>query len=246
MPQPRLGGMMAHGRQEKGRVGRGKNVDDVRLRQLANEQRQVGELGDDGSQVLDVKGPAQQFRRQGIDGNEPVQLSRGDFVLLPSTPAFALFSQPGADCVDRDPTETAVRHGEQEGEPDFEMLGGAFQIEMVNAPLLIALLPGMIHIRSSDGGTGRLRRIIDLIAEECGSDHPGKEMILQRLLEVMLVESVRWRSLGEDALPAGSDRDCQLPKASHRESILRPNGGGRNAGRTSRSPVDASGAALSS
>ena len=139
----------------------------------------------------------------GIERNEPVQLDRGDFVLLPSTPAFALFSQPGADCVHRDPTDSGVRHGEQEGEPDFEMLGGAFQIEMVNAPLLIALLPGMIHIRSSDGGTGRLRRIIDLIAEECGSDHPGKEMILQRLLEVMLVESVRWRSLGEGALPAG-------------------------------------------
>ena len=31
----------------------------------------------------------------GIDGTTPVQLDRGDFVLLPSTPAFALFSQPG-------------------------------------------------------------------------------------------------------------------------------------------------------
>lgn len=57
-----------------------------------------------------------------IDGNAPVQLDRGDFVLLPSTPAFALFSQPGADRVYRDPTDTDVRHGEQEGEPDFRML----------------------------------------------------------------------------------------------------------------------------
>ncbi len=39
--------------------------------------------------------------------------------------------------------------------------------------------------------------------EECASDHPGKEMILQRLLEVMLVESLRWRGIGDDALPAG-------------------------------------------
>jgi AraC-like DNA-binding protein len=139
----------------------------------------------------------------GIDGTEPVQLDRGDFVLLPSTPAFALFSQPGAACVLRDPTDTGVRHGEQEGEPDFRMLGGAFRIEMVNAPLLVALLPGMIHIRSSEDGTERLGRIIGLIMEECASDHSGKEMILQRLLEVMLVESLRWRSLVEDALPAG-------------------------------------------
>ena len=52
--------------------------------------------------------------------------------------------------------------------PTFEMLGGAFGIEMVNAPLLIALLPGMIYIRASEGGAGRLRRIIELIMEECG------------------------------------------------------------------------------
>jgi len=139
----------------------------------------------------------------GIDGHEPVQLDRGDFVLLPTTLAFALFSQPGADCVHRDPTDTGVRHGEQEGEPDFRMIGGAFRIETVNASLLIALLPGMIHIRSSEGGTGRLGRIIDLIMEECASDHPGRDMILERLLEIMLVESLRWRSLGEDALPGG-------------------------------------------
>jgi AraC-like DNA-binding protein len=138
-----------------------------------------------------------------IDGNTPVQLDRGDFVLLPSTPAFALFSEPGADCVHRDPTDTGVRHGEQEGEPDFRMLGGAFQIETVNAPLLIALLPRMIHIRSSDGDTGRLGRIIDLIMEECASDHPGKDMILERLLQIMLVEALRWRSLVEDAVPGG-------------------------------------------
>jgi AraC-like DNA-binding protein len=138
-----------------------------------------------------------------IDGNEPVQLDRGDFVLLPTTPAFALFSQPGADCVHRDPTDTGVRHGEQEGEPDFRMLGGAFRIETVNARLLIALLPGMIHIRSSEGGAGRLSRIIDLIMEECASDHPGRDLILERLLEIMLVESLRWRSLGGDALPGG-------------------------------------------
>jgi AraC-like DNA-binding protein len=139
----------------------------------------------------------------GIDGHEPVQLDRGDFVLLPTTLAFALFSQPGADCVHRDPTDTGVRHGEQEGEPDFRMIGGAFRIETVNASLLIALLPGMIHIRSSEGGTGRLGRIIDLIMEECASDHPGRDMILERLLEIMLVESLRGRSLGEDALPGG-------------------------------------------
>ncbi|MEK1886443.1 MAG: AraC family transcriptional regulator [Phyllobacterium sp.] len=146
-----------------------------------------------------------------IDGNEPLRLDRGDFVLLPSTPAFALLSQPDAECVHGEPTDTPVRHGEQEGEPDFRMLGGSFRIEMVNAPLLVTLLPGVVHIRASEGGAGRLARIIDLIMEECASDHPGREIILQRLLEVMLVESLRWRSFGEGMLPAGLLRGMRDP-----------------------------------
>ncbi|MGF1626587.1 MAG: AraC family transcriptional regulator [Alphaproteobacteria bacterium] len=151
-----------------------------------------------------------------LDGQEPVQLERGDFVLLPATPAFALSSHPGAACVDRDPSNAGgrqgVRHGDCDGEPDFSMLGGAFRIEPVNAPLLLALLPGMIHIRAADGGTGRLGRIIELIIEESAADHAGRDMILQRLLEIMLAESLRWRCLGgDDALPAGLLRGLRDP-----------------------------------
>jgi len=151
-----------------------------------------------------------------IEGAEPVLLDRRDFVLLPSTPAFALFSRPGVDCVHLQPSDMAVRHGDQDGEPDFQMLGGAFQIEPVNAPLLLALLPRMIHIRSDDGEAGRLARIIDLLMEECAAERPGRDMIIERLLEVMLVECLRWRSIGDGALPAGllaGMRDAALAKA---------------------------------
>ncbi len=138
-----------------------------------------------------------------VDGAEPVRLQRGDFLLLPSTPSFAMLSEPGADCVAREPSDGGVRHGDPEGDPDFEMLGGAFGIEPVNAPLLLALLPGMIHIRSTEGDTGRLGSIIDLIMAECAGDRPGRDMVLERLLEVMLVECLRWRGIAQDALPPG-------------------------------------------
>lgn len=138
-----------------------------------------------------------------IDGTEPVLLERGDFVLLPSSPAFAMLSHPGAECVPGRPSLTGVRHGDPEGEPDFRMRGGTFQLDPVNAPLLLALLPGMIRIRSADGDTGRLARIIALVIEECGAEMAGREMVLERLLEVMLVECLRWPGIGQDPLPAG-------------------------------------------
>ena len=138
-----------------------------------------------------------------VDGAEPVLIDRGDFVLLPSTPAFALLSQLDAECVPAQPTYNAVRHGDPAGEPDFQMLGGTFQIESVSAPLLLALLPKMIHIRSAEKNALRLARVIDLIMEECAADAPGREMILERLLEVMMMECLRWGGIGEDDLPAG-------------------------------------------
>jgi len=130
-----------------------------------------------------------------LEGGEPMKLRRGDFLLLPSTPAFSLSSHPGVDCKLRDPTDKPVRHGEQDGEADFESIGGSFRIERVNAPLLLALLPRFIHLPASEGRSERLRSVINLIMDECALEEPGKEMILQRMLEVLLVEALRWRGV---------------------------------------------------
>jgi AraC-like DNA-binding protein len=138
-----------------------------------------------------------------IENMAPRLLDRGDFLLLPVTPAFSLVSHPGASCRPGLPSETAVRHGDPEGEPDFQMLGGAFKIEPVNATLLLGLLPGMIHIRSLEGDTSRLARIIDLIKDECADERQGRTLILDRLLEVMLIESLRWHTTSQEAIPAG-------------------------------------------
>lgn len=138
-----------------------------------------------------------------VEGAAAARLNRGDFVLLPSTPAFSLSSGPGVKCAPEEPSMEAVRHGERNGEPDFEMLGGSFELDAVNASLLLPLLPNLIHIRADAGGTGRLGSIIDLIIDEYDGDRPGREMVLERLLEVMLVECLRWRGMSDDALPAG-------------------------------------------
>lgn len=138
-----------------------------------------------------------------LEGAAPLRLAAGDFVLLPSTPAFTLASRPGGDCVPVEPTDSPVRHGDPDGPPDVRMRGGSFRIGAVNAPLLLALLPRMIHVRAAERGAGRLGRIIDLIAGECAAGAPGGEMILGRLLEVLLIECLRGHAADGEALPAG-------------------------------------------
>jgi AraC-like DNA-binding protein len=138
-----------------------------------------------------------------FDGHQPLRMQKGDFLLLPSTPAFSLSSHPGVECVPGMPLGIPVRHGEQDGVPDFISLGGTFRIEQVNAPLLLGLLPSLICIPATEGRSGRLGQVIDLIMHECNREDPGKEMVLQRLLEVLLVEALRWRGIGAQDMRAG-------------------------------------------
>jgi AraC-like DNA-binding protein len=148
----------------------------------------------------------------------PMALQRGDFILFPATPAFAMSSEPGGECVAATPSDRAVHHGDPGLPTDFAMLGGTFRIAPVNAPLLLALLPGMVHIPAATS-TGRLARIVALIAEECGADHPGRDMVLHRLLEVMLVEALRWQGMGTTA-PTGLLRGLRDPALARALSAM--------------------------
>lgn len=145
-----------------------------------------------------------------IDGCEPLRLSRGDFLLLPATPAFTLSSGGDVSCEPVTPHSAAVRHGEQDGEPDFVALGGSFTFERANNPLLLALLPELIFIPASDGRATRFRRLIELLSEECMADYPGTELVVHRMLEVLLVEALRWQNV-DSQMPAGLLRGLQEP-----------------------------------
>jgi transcriptional regulator GlxA family with amidase domain len=82
------------------------------------------------------------------------------------------------------------------------MIGGTFEVDLVNAALL-ELVSQTIHVRAAEFDTGRLTRMIDLILDEYGCQRPGRDTILQHLLEAMLVEALRWPSLSKQLLPPG-------------------------------------------
>jgi len=151
-----------------------------------------------------------------FEGKTPVRLVQGDFLLLPTTPAFSLSSGPDIRCEPAGPRADPVRHGEQDGEPDFIALGGSFTIERVNAPLLLSLLPEQIHIPAADGKATRFSRLVGLLADECSGERPGKDLMLRRMLEALLIEALRSQSVGENGAVAGllnGMRDPPLARA---------------------------------
>lgn len=126
------------------------------------------------------------------DGAEPIELGEGDFLLLPETPEFTLASDRGITPVVRAlDYARETRHGGPADPVTMRMLGGYFRFDAANAPVLVPLLPQFVLIRRDEPGASRLRRIVELIADEADADRPCRDGILERLVEVLVVEAIR-------------------------------------------------------
>jgi AraC-like DNA-binding protein len=141
---------------------------------------------------------------------EPFLMETGDFVLLPATPGFRMGSdlqaleRPTVRIAEADAAhQDEVRHGQEEAEPAVRMLGGYFLFDPTNAPLLVGLLPTVVHIRATDTRSARLAWIARAVGEEVASPQPGGDAILTRLAEIMLIEALRWRPAEGDAPLSG-------------------------------------------
>lgn len=139
--------------------------------------------------------------RLAVDGHEALVLDKGDFVLLPTTPGFTLsgFEPVTPERIDPKATPSPtreVRHGTRGGRPDARLLGGYFVFDSPDAALLVSLLPGLMHVR----GVDRLSALVQLVGEEATRQRSGRDLVLTRLVEVLLVEALRLTS-GENAPP---------------------------------------------
>lgn len=140
--------------------------------------------------------------RLDVDGQPPLTLEAGDFLMLPATPGFTMSGFNPAEPVVLDPHATAgvageVRHGAPDGPPDVRMLGGYFMFASPDADLLVSQLPAVIHLR----GAERLATLVQMVRGETGEARPGRDLVLARLVEVLLVEALR--AVGGDDAPPG-------------------------------------------
>jgi len=139
--------------------------------------------------------------RLAVDGHAPVTLEAGDFVLLPATPGFTMSGFEPVKLERLDPKVTSkvlgeIRHGTRGGRPDVRLLGGWFAFESPDSALLVSLLPSLVHVR----GVERLALLVRLVGEEASARRSGRDLVLTRLVEVLLIEALR-AAPSEDAPP---------------------------------------------
>jgi AraC-like DNA-binding protein len=136
-----------------------------------------------------------------VDGHRPLTLEAGDFVLLPATPGFTMSGFEPVRFERFDPNVTSkvpgeVRHGTRGGRPDVRLLGGWFAFDSPDSRLLISLLPSLVHVR----GIERLSVLVRLVGEEASERRSGRDLVLTRLVEVLLIEALR-ATPSDDAPP---------------------------------------------
>lgn len=137
-----------------------------------------------------------------VDGQEPITLEAGDFVLLPATPGFVMsgFAPVRPELIDpkiASAQSGEIRHGTPEVDPDVRLLGGYFIFDSLDAGLLVSLLPPLVHLRGAD----RLSTLTRLVGEEARDHKPGRDLVLSRLVEVLMIEALR--ALQGDDTPPG-------------------------------------------
>jgi AraC-like DNA-binding protein len=126
------------------------------------------------------------------EGHEPITLQVGDFVLIPSAHNFTLSSVDAVMLEDFETIPVELPNGEfrvgiQSGPPDVQSLVGYCVLGSPDADLLVSLLPNLVHVR----GEKRLSTIVQLVVDESLAQRPGRDVVLARLLEVLLIEAFR-------------------------------------------------------
>lgn len=122
---------------------------------------------------------------------EPFELRAGDFVLAPAMRELVNESiDVPADLpptVPRQLQDGHFRVGRLEGPADLRMRIGHCSFGSPDAALLVSLLPDVIVVNDKP----RLATLMQLVGEETSEQRPARELVLERLLEVLLIEALR-------------------------------------------------------
>lgn len=135
------------------------------------------------------------------ENGEARMLVAGDFLLASAIDKFALTSEIPPDSGDIAPPTILpngdIRHGNIQCEPDVRFVIGHCSFRSPDANLLASVMPSFIYVR----GETRLVTLVKLLNDEIGDRRPGREVVVEHLLEILFIEALR--SSGDLNAPPG-------------------------------------------
>jgi AraC-like DNA-binding protein len=145
-----------------------------------------------------------------IDDEASIQLMPGDLLLFPSGSPHRLSSDPEGACR---PFDRSLKEELMTPDGDLELEGtgavtsfvcAAYDYDLELAEPLVSLLPAMLHVPADPVSGRETAALVELLAREAGSHGPGARTAAARLLDLLLIASIRyWTRLhAEDEEPS--------------------------------------------
>src|SRR5690348_3390418 len=143
-----------------------------------------------------------------VAGRPDTRLMPGNVVLLPTGIAHVLASAPGAGTMpfDHAAAERALAAGESlrlgTGPGQTRVLCASYRQDPAVTVPLLTLLPDVLHIPARQAGTG-LDATLRLLASEISQPQPGAAAVLDRIVDILLVQLLRaWLATGPAQAPS--------------------------------------------
>lgn len=141
-----------------------------------------------------------------VDGEEPRRIDQGDVFLLAAPRSFVLASDrtcrpvDAADVFTLGPAGNVARIGSG---ADFALLGGHVRLEPVSGPLLMQLLPSLVHVRAASPQATTLQWLLDQLVRERRAALPGAKVASTQLAHLLFVQVLRAHLAESGPLEAG-------------------------------------------
>ena len=144
-------------------------------------------------------------------------LEVGDFLLMAAPPNWSMSFQDGSTVTDfgaviQDPGLLLSENPSHV----TRFMAGNFTFASANRDLLGTLMLPIVVVRKSELAADRLSVLLAALSDEALADRPGRSLVLNRLLEVVLIEALRHGATkigeGERGLLAGL-ADVQIARA---------------------------------
>ena len=136
-----------------------------------------------------------------LDGLDPLRLTAGDCVVLPSGRPFRIGSDLEIEPIDAATYFAAQTNGclaTFNGGGGSLVYAGRFEFEKRHGGMLLSVLPPIVHIREEDD-RGTLRWSLDRMMMELRDPRPGGDLVVEHLAHLVLVEALRLCLVGENA-----------------------------------------------
>jgi AraC-like DNA-binding protein len=156
-------------------------------------------------------------------GYPPVQLVRGDVLMLPRGSAAALTSSrngravPGRKLLTEHPpgADGVVDLGGSG--PVVHLIHGEFTFARDQVHPVLSLLPPLMHISGAPAaGAGELAAVVQMLATELARPRPGSDTVVAHLADILFVHILRaWLAASDQQGPSwlGALRDSQIGAA---------------------------------